>query len=274
MALNNQRRSFANPAINRINNFDDAFMAEETASYRGVYAKITYFLALVLLGVGAFFYMHNYFGTHGYSVATVLTDGYVIYANEMTIMTGAWIVTLIAGLVAAFAIKTIPVTGSIYCAGMGYAITMTSYLYASQYRGIVIEALVLTVLIIAVMAFLYYSGIVHVGERFRTVVLTALIASALGSLIFMVLYKLAPNSGLVTSILKIQNGPLGILFAVLGVILGACLLLVDFEVISQAVENGVNKKHEWYCGYSLMLSVIYLYLRVLELLARIQNNRR
>ena len=175
---------------------------------------------------------------------------------------------------AAFAIKTIPVTGSIYCAGMGYAITMTSYLYASQYRGIVIEALVLTVLIIAVMAFLYYSGIVHVGERFRTVVLTALIASALGSLIFMVLYKLAPNSGLVTSILKIQNGPLGILFAVLGVILGACLLLVDFEVISQAVENGVNKKYEWYCGYSLMLSVIYLYLRVLELLARIQNNRR
>lgn len=274
MALNNQRRSFANPAINRVNNFDDAFMAEETASYRGVYAKITYFLALVLLGVGAFFYMHNYFGTHGYSVATVLTDGYVIYANEMTIMTGAWIVTLIAGLVAAFAIKTIPVTGSIYCAGMGYAITMTSYLYASQYRGIVIEALVLTVLIIAVMAFLYYSGIVHVGERFRTVVLTALIASALGSLIFMVLYKLAPNSGLVTSILKIQNGPLGILFAVLGVILGACLLLVDFEVISQAVENGVNKKYEWYCGYSLMLSVIYLYLRVLELLARIQNNRR
>lgn len=274
MALNNERRSFGvNPAISRVNNFEDAFMSQNVASYRGVYAKIAYFLALVLLGVGAFFYMHSYFGTQGYT-GTVIAEGFTVYANETSIMLGAWVITFIVGLVAAFVPSTIPVTGSIYCAGMGYCITMTSYLYAAEYSGIVVEALVLTVLIIAVMAFLYYSGIVKVGERFKTVVYTALIASVLGSLLFALLYWLAPSSGIVTSITKLQNGPVGILLAVLGVVLGACLLLVDFETIAEAVQNGVNKKYEWYCGYSLMLSVIYIYLRVLILLSRIQNKGR
>jgi len=274
MALNNERRTFGvNPAISRVNNFDDAFASQNVSSYAGVYAKIAYFLALVLLGVGAFFYMHSYFGSQGYSF-TQIAEGYVVYSNEVTIMTGAWIITLIVGLVAAFVPSTIPVTGSIYCAGMGYCITLTSFIYAAQYSGIVVEALVLTVLIIAVMAFLYYSGIVHVGERFKTVVYTALIVSVIGSLIFFLLYKLAPDSAIVSSITTIQNGPVGILLAALGVVLGACLLLIDFETIAEAVQNGVNKKYEWYCGYSLMLSVIYIYLRVLILLSRIQNSKR
>ena len=275
MALNNQRNSFANPAISRVNNFEDSYVfGQETASYKGIYAKIAYFLALILLGLGAFFYMHSYFGSNGYTAASVLADGSVIYANEMSILVGAWIVTLIAGLVAAFVPSTIPFTGSIYCLGMGYAISITSFMYAAQYKGIVIEALVLTVLIIAVMAFLYYSGIVKVGQRFKTVVMTALIASVLGSLIFFIISRIAPNSAIVTSIIKLQNGPLGILLAVIGVIIGACLLLLDFECIAEAVNNGVNKKYEWYCGYSLMLSVIYLYLKVLQLLVRLQGNSR
>ena len=274
MALNNQRNSFANPALNRAMNFEDSFgMSESRATYLGIYAKVGYFLIITMLGVGAFFYMHNYFGTQGYTVSKVIAEGFVIYANETAIMAGAWIVTLIAGLVAAFAIKTIPVSGTIYCAAMGYSIAITSYMYAGWYSGIVVEALVLTVLIIAAMAVLYYTGIVHVGEKFKTVVLAGLAASVIGGLIFMLIRMIAPNSMIVTSILKIQNGPLGILFAVLGVMLAAALLLIDFETIGQAVENGVNKKYEWYCGYSLMLSVILLYLKILQLLARIQNNR-
>lgn len=273
MAINQRRSSFSNPAVNRVMNFQDSYGAAETCTYAGIFARVGYFLVVMLLGVGAFFYMHSYFGSQGYTVSSVIAEGFVIYSNEAAIMMGAWVITLIAGLVAAFATNTIPVTGTIYCAGMGYAVAITSYIYAAEYSGIVVEALVLTILIIGAMAFLYTSGIVKVGERFRTVVMTALMVSVIGGLVFMLLRWLAPNSMIVHSILKIQNGPLGILFAVLGVLLAAALLLIDFETIAQAVTNGVNKKYEWYCSYSLMLSVILLYLKVLQLLARIQNNR-
>lgn len=276
MAFNQQqqrRNSFSNPAINRAFNFEDSFGAEQATTYGGVFAKVGYFMVITLLGVFAFFYMHNYFASNGYTVSKVIAEEYVIYANETTIMIGAWIVALVAGLIAAFAIGSIPVTGTIYCAAMGYAVAVTSYLYAAQYSGIVVEALVLTVLIIAVMAVLYYTGIVKVGEKFRMIVMTTLIVSVIGGLIFFLLQRFAPNSVIVTSIIKIQSGPLGILFAVLGVLLAAALLLIDFDTIAHAVEGGLNKKYEWYCSYSLMLSVIFLYLKVLQLLARIQNNK-
>ncbi|MBR6874415.1 MAG: Bax inhibitor-1/YccA family protein [Ruminococcus sp.] len=272
----NQRRSggtFSNAAINRTFTFEDSFGGEQSATYAGIFAKVGYFMIITFLGVAAFFYMHSYFGSHGYTVSSTIAEGYVVYSNEMAIMIGAWIITLIAGLVAAFAIKTIPVSGTIYCAGMGYAVAITSYIYAAQYSGIVVEALVLTILIIAAMAVLYYTGIVKVGEKFKTIVFTALIASVIGGAIFGLLAWLAPNSTIVKSILKVQSGPLGILFAVLGVLLAAALLLIDFDTIAEAVTNNVNKKYEWYCSYSLMLSVILLYLKVLRLLARLQNNK-
>ena len=272
MAVNQRRSSFSNPAINRVMDFDDSFGASERCSYAGVYAKVGYFLVITLLGVGAFFYMHNYFADQGYTVSKVIAEGFVIYSNEMSIMIGAWIVTLITGLIAAFVPNTIPVTGTIYCAGMGYAVAITSYIYAAEYSGIVVEALVLTVLIIAAMATLYSTGLVKVGDKFRMIVFSALMASLLGGLIFGLLRWLAPNSMIVHSITKLQSGPLGILFAVLGVLIAAALLLIDFDTIAYAVTNGLNKKYEWYCSYSLMLSVILLYLKILQLLARIQNN--
>ena len=273
MAVNSGRKMFTNPAISRVERFDDAFTGAEVASYKGILAKTLYFLAIILVGMGAFFYIHNYFEAQNYT-ATQIADGYYIYANEAIILFRALIVTLISGLVASFAVKTIPLTGTIYCAGMGYAVTFLSYTYAAAYSGIIVEALLLTVLIIGVMAFLYASGIVRVGRRFRTVVYTCLLVSLIGGIIFSLMLWLAPGSSIVTSILAIQNGPIGIVFAVLGVLLASALLLTDFETIAQTVQNGLSKKYEWYCSYGLMVSVLYLYLKVLELLARIQNNRR
>lgn len=273
MASRSGKEMFTNPAVSRVAGFDDAFSTIETASYKGIMAKTLYFLATILLGLAAFFYMHNYYAAQHFTQAAA-ENGYVIYANETAILSGVLIITLICGIVASFAVKTIPVTGTIYCVGMGYAVTFVSYTYAAAFRGIIIEALVLTVLIIAMMAVLYTSGIVKVGDGFRTVVYTTLAVSVIGGLIFSLMLWLAPNSSLVTSILRLQNGPVGILFAVIGVFLGAALLLCDFETIGETVEHGLAKKYEWYCSYSLMVSVIYLYLKVLRLLAKLQNSKR
>ncbi|WP_124100809.1 Bax inhibitor-1/YccA family protein [Ruminococcus sp. Marseille-P6503] len=273
MAVNSRRKMFTNPAISKIERFDDAFSGAETASYKGILAKTLYFLAVILIGMGAFFYIHNYFGSQGYTGVEV-AEGYYVYANESAILFGALIVTLISGLVASFAVGTIPVTGTIYCAGMGYAVTFVSYTYAAAYSGIIVEALLLTVLIIGAMALLYTSGWVKIGNGFRTVVYTCLLVSLIGGIIFSLMLWLAPNSAIVVSILRLQNGPLGIVFAVLGVLLASALLLTDFETIAQTVENGLSKKYEWYCSYGLMVSVIYLYLKILELLARIQNSKK
>lgn len=255
-----------NPVLARMNRYEDSTVGER-ASFKGIAAKSFYFLALIILGIAAFLYMHNYFGNQGYD-AVEITENYTIYANEMMIFTGATIATLIAGLIAAFAPRTTPVAGSIYCAGMGYAVTFISYTYAAQVKGIVIEALLLTILLIAVMAVIYFTGIVKVGRRFRTVVYTALTATLIASVIFMLLRWIFPSSSIVKALVAIQYGPLGIVFAFLGVALACLLIIDDFDHIVTTVNYGLSKKYEWTASYGLMISIIYLYLRVLELIFR------
>ncbi len=272
MAMNTNR-GMTNPIVSRVTNFDDAFtMSDDRASYGGIMAKTLYFLATILLGLGAFLYIHNYYAVEHFT-AVEITEGYVIFQNEMGIVGGVLIATFICALIAAFVPATIPFTGTVYCAGMGYAVTFISYTYAAVYKGIIIEALALTILIIAVMSALFASGKVRIGQRFRTVVYTTLLVSVLGGLAFMLLLWIAPESALVHSIIALQSSPIGIVFAVIGVLLGAFFIYFDLESIAETVHNGLSKKYEWYCSYSLMTSVIYLYLKVLQLIARIQDNR-
>lgn len=264
--MENSFRRKGNPVLARMDRFED-FAAGERASFKGIAAKSFYFLALILLGLAAFIYMHSYFGNQGYD-AVEITESYTIYANEMMIFLGATIATFIAGLIAAFVPRTTPVTGSVYCAGMGYAVTFISYTYAAQVKGIVVEALLLTILLIAVMAVLYFTGIVKVGSRFRTVVYAALSVTLIASVIFMLLRWIFPSSSIVKSLVAIQYGPLGIVFAFLGVALACLLVIDDFDHIVTTVNYGLSKKYEWTASYGLMISIIYLYLRVLELIFR------
>lgn len=260
-----------NPVLSRMSKYEDITSGEK-ATFKGIALKSFYFLALIILGIAAFLYMHSYFGREGYD-AYDITESYVIYANEMMIFIGATIITLISGLVAAFAPRTTAVTGSIYCAGMGYAITFISYTYAAAVKGIVIEALLLTILLIAVMAVLYFTGIVKVGRRFRTLVYTALTATLIASVIYMLLRWIFPSSSLVRALTEIQYGPIGIVFAFLGVALGCLLVIDDFDHIVNTVNYGLSQKYEWTASYGLMISIIYLYLRVLELIFRFSQKK-
>ncbi len=262
----------SNPVINKMNTMDDAFGDVETASYTSIFAKVAYFVVLIFLGVAAFVYMHSYFVKEYYTAIDEVTNQLVIFQNEVSIFYGSLIVTFICGLISAFAPKAIPVTGSIYAVGSGYTIALCAYIYATEYAGIVIQALLLTVLTIAVLAFLYTKQIVKVGSKFRTITMTALIVSVFGGLIYMLLRLIIPNSWLVTSMSSMYSGPMGIIFSILGVGLACMLILVDFDTISYTVENGLNKKYEWRCAYGLMLSIIILFQRILQLLARARRN--
>ena len=147
---------------------------------------------------------------------------------------------------------------------MGYALTFMSMIYAMQWKGIIVEAVTLTLLTVAVLAVIYSKG-VRVGSRMKTALITCLWVSIIGGLLFMLLAWLAPHSAIYTSIVAINNGPVGILFAVIGVLIAAALLMCDFETIQMTVEQGLPAQYEWYASYGLIVGVIYLYLKILNL---------
>ena len=266
---NSFMNSFANPRLRSLSKHAGEYSEEGASTFNGIAAKTLYFVLVFALGLAAFFILHSSFAKSGVAV-----DGSgLLYQQEIYILAGASILTLIAGLVTAFAPRMTALFGTIYCVGMGYMVTLVSYGYAQQYKGIVFEALGLTLLIIGVLTVLYSKGVIRVTNRFRKVVYTTLIVSLLASLIFMLVYFIAPNSSFVTSIIEINNGPIGIVFAVIGVALASAILTIDFDNAAQTVQQGLPKMYEWVASFGLVTGVIYLYLKVLRLLAKIQNNR-
>ena len=261
--------SFANPRVKHLSKLGaDYAPGAEAATFGGIAAKTVYFVLTFALGLAAFFYLHYYFGKTG------VADGQLLYPQEYPILIGACIATLISALVTAFAPKTTAFFGTIYCVGMGYLVTWTSYTYAAAYKGIVYEALGLTLLIIGVLTVLYSKGIIRVTNRFRKVVYTTLLVSILGGLIFFVMTLVAPNSGIVRAIIQANNGPIGIVFGIIGVMLASAVLTCDFDNAAKTVEQGLLPKgYEWAASFGLVTGVIYLYLKVLQLLAKIQNNK-
>ena len=144
---NNFSESYSNPRVKKLRSFAQSTYGIEAASYKGIAMKTLYFVAVFAAGMGAYFYIHNFFG-----------GGAQAFSTEYTIFVGAIIATAIAGLVASFAPKTTAVTGSIYSAGMGYALTFMSMIYAMQWKGIIVEAVTLTLLTVAVL-------VIFVGYR-------------------------------------------------------------------------------------------------------------
>lgn len=263
MSNNSFSQDFTNPRVKKLSTFSQSVFGIEAATYKGIAMKTLFFVAIFGAGMGAYFYIHNFLG-----------GGATIYPLESGVLFGAMIATLISGIVASLAPRTTAVTGTIYSAGMGYSITLLSMMYAHAYKGIVIEALVLTLLTVGVLAVLYAKGNIHVGQRFRTALIAWLWVSIIGGLLFAILSFAAPNSALYRSIVIANNGPIGIVIAAIGVFVAAALLICDFETIRLTVEHGLPAYYEWYASYGLIVGVIYLYLKILDLLVKIANNRR
>lgn len=260
--------SFTNPRVKSLRKHAGEGVGDDVSTFAGLAAKTIYFVLVFALGLAAFFILHAAFSKN-----SVITDGGMLYPQEYGILVGCCILTLISALVTAFAPKTTAFFGTVYCVCMGYMVTVSSYAYAQVYKGIVFEALGLTLLIIGVLTVLYSKGVVRVTSRFRKVVYTTLIVGLLASAIFTIVYLVAPNSAFVTSIIEINNGPIGILFGILGVALASAILTIDFDNATQTVQQGLPKTYEWVASFSLITGVIYLYLKVLQLLARIQNSK-
>lgn len=168
--------------------------------------------------------------------------------------------TLVVGFWAVFQANFFNVL--LYAGLEGAYLGIVSRSLETLYNGIVTQAIILTLAITLGMFFLYASGAVKVNKKFASVMLIATV----GVLIYLVaeffLALFIPGfANLVFS------GPLGIVIALIIVIIAALNLLLDFDTITRGVQNKLSKKAEWYAAFGLMVTLIWLYISILRLLA-------
>ena len=141
--------------------------------------------------------------------------------------------------------------------------------YSKMYSGIVPIALIVTLGVIATMLFLYTSRIIKVGHRFRAILTTLFFSSFLISIIVFI------SSFFTNALTAIfwGNGPIGIGFSIIFVLISAFYLVIDFDNITNAVNNRCDKSYEWILAFGLVVTILILFVRILSLLARIFSNQ-
>ncbi len=181
------------------------------------------------------------------------------------------LVGLFAGLVLCFATafkpNWSPVTAPLYAACEGVVLGSISVYFERSYPGIVVQAVGLTFATMFAMLMAYRTGWIQATEGFRRGLMIAMIA-------LMVFYGII----WITSLFGVHppsfingGGALGIGFSLFVVGLAALNLILDFDFIERASQEGLEKYMEWYGAFALMVTLVWLYMEILRLLSKISR---
>jgi uncharacterized YccA/Bax inhibitor family protein len=181
-------------------------------------------------------------------------------------MIGGILGGLVTALVTIFKRSWAPITAPLYALLEGFALGGISAFFERSYHGIAIQAVGLTFGVLFAMLFAYKTGVIRATERFKLGVIAATGGIALFYLVVMLLGFFHVNVGILYG-----GSWWAIAFSFFVVVIAALNLVLDFDMIETGVRMGAPKYMEWYGAFGLMVTLIWLYLEILRLLA---NSRR
>ncbi len=257
-----------NPIIRKLSRIEETD-SEHSCSYAGISTKLLYFMLMVLAGVLLNVIMG---GRWGGEVVQIESITKVITKNEIIALVIAFLVMVVSPILATFIKITIPVTGALFCASTGFVISWAGSAFGKEYAQTIWLALIVTAIVVMVMGFLYFSGRVQVTKKFKTMLIVLILTSVFVSILGFILSLIPATRGFVQSMMG--NAVINIGASVLMVIIASLFLLVDFDTIKHSVDDELPKKYEWYAAFGLAFSVIWLFFKILELIAKAKGNKK
>ena len=174
----------------------------------------------------------------------------------------------IVAMVLCFKQTWAPVLAPVYAVLEGLFLGGISAVFAARYGGIVFQAVAMTFGTLFALLAAYQSGYIRATEKFKLGVIAATGGIAVVYLVSMVLGFFGVQiPGIFGS------GAVGIGFSVVVVVIAALNLVLDFDLIERGAQAGAPKYMEWYGAFSLMVTLVWLYLEILRLLAKLKDNR-
>jgi uncharacterized YccA/Bax inhibitor family protein len=202
----------------------------------------------------------------GLTFAVLLVGAGVGWFNPGLAMVG-FIVGLVLGLVNAFKKEPSPALILAYAAFMGVGLGGISLMFQAQWQGIVQQAILGTFSVFAVALVAYRSGRIRVTPKFQRMVIIGMFGYLAFSMVNLVLVLFGFGDGW-----GLRSGWLGIVAGLIGVTLAAFSLVLDFDFIEKGVQNGIPEKYAWTAAFGLVVTLVWLYLELLRLLAILQGN--
>ncbi len=241
----------ANPILRNSFNTEERVYEGEPMTISGAINKTLTLLALVTVSAGYTWYL----------MASGFTD-----KASMLCLGGA-----VAGFILALVIifsrgRLAPVISPFYAIGEGFFIGGISSFFEAAYSGIVMQAVAGTLAALLSMLLLYRAKVIQCTDKFRAVLFTATMSIGVIYLIQIIASLFGRGIPQIFT-----SSAIGIGFSVVVVLIAAFNLIVDFDFIEKGAENMLPKAFEWYGAFGLMVTLIWLYLEILRLLAKLAD---
>jgi uncharacterized YccA/Bax inhibitor family protein len=210
----------------------------------GSVVRQTGLLFLLLLGAAVF----------GWTQVDVETFGPVFW--------GSFLAALVLLIVTMVKKEWVRVTAPLYAIAEGVLVGAISKIYSAAWEGIVVQAVLATLSVFVVMLFMYANRIIKVTNRLRSTIMLAT-----GGVFLFYLVSIGLSFFGVDMPFVWDGGPFSILISVVIVGIAAFNLLLDFDMIERGVNQGAAGWMSWFAAFGLMVTVVWLYLEILRLLA-------
>ena len=181
---------------------------------------------------------------------------------------GSALIAMVLAFVQSFKRKPVPALILSYAALEGVFLGVISSVVDNRIAsGAAMQAVIGTMAVFAGVLIAYRAGWIRVNRRFYGFVM----AAALGFVLLMAVNLLFAVFGGGDG-LGFRSGPLGIFFGVVGIILGACFLALDFKQVEDGIAYGAPKEEAWLAAFGLTLTLVWIYMEFLRLISILNSN--
>lgn len=194
-----------------------------------------------------------------------------VSAGNGSIGTGLWMGGMVIGIGLGFAIAfkkklSVPLI-LLYAVVEGVFVGAASQFFNSMFPGVVAQAVLGTACVFLAMFAGWKFGIVRVTARSRKIFLFAILGYFLFGMVNLVLQL----TGVLGQFGFFGMGAIGIGLCLVGIALASYSLAIDFDSITRATQAGLPEQYSWLMAHGLIVTIVWLYLELLRLLARMRN---
>ena len=199
----------------------------------------------------------------------LIFSGYYSFAPGMTYLIPVGVFGgLIVAVITIFKKEWSPITVPIYAILEGLAMGSISYMFNQAYEGIVMQAIGLTLGILASLLLAYRSGMIKATENFK---LGVVAATGGIFLVYMASFVMSFFGASISVLDPTNSSLMSIGFSLFIIVIASLNLVLDFDFIEEGAKKGAPKYMEWYGAFGLLVTLIWLYLEILKLLSKLRS---
>lgn len=181
---------------------------------------------------------------------------------------GAALIGMVLALVQSFKRKASPALILSYAAFEGVFLGVVSSVVDNRIAsGAAMQAVIGTLAVFTAVLVAYRAGWIRVNRRFYGFVMAAALGFVLLMTVNMLFAVFGGGDGL-----GFRSGGLGIMFGIIGVLLGACFLALDFKQVEDGIAYGAPREEAWLAAFGLTLTLVWIYMEFLRLIAILNSN--